>query len=77
VIVKTSTLRAEFIALKVAVEMIEAWHYKLHMFGISIDGSANIFCDKPSVVTNSYVPESTLKEEQNAIACHCVHEAVQ
>jgi hypothetical protein len=74
--VETSTFGSEFIAMRIAVEMIEAMKYKLYMFGIPIDGPANVFCDNKSVVTNSTVPESTLKRKHNAIAYHRVREAV-
>ena len=39
---EASTFGAEFCAMKIAVEMIEALTYKLHMFGVPIDGPANI-----------------------------------
>lgn len=57
-------------------KMIEAMRYKLRVFGIPIDGPANVFCDNTSVVTNSTVPDSTLKKKHNAIAYHRVWEAV-
>ena len=46
------------------------------MFGIPIDGPANVFCDNKSIVTNASVPTSTLKKKHNAIAYHRVREAV-
>ncbi len=46
------------------------------MFGIPIDGPANVFCDNKSVVTNSTIPDSTLKKKHNSIAYHRVREAV-
>jgi hypothetical protein len=66
----------EFIALKTAVELIEALCYKLRMFGIPIAGLANVYCDNDSVVNNTTKPESTLKKKHNAIAYHHVREAV-
>jgi hypothetical protein len=45
------------------------------MFGILIDGSANLYCDNGGVVANSTKPESTLKKKHNANAYHCVREA--
>ncbi len=74
--VETSTFGSEFIALCIAIEMIEAIRYKLRMFSIPIDGPANIFCDNKSVVTNRTVPDSTLKKKHNAITYHQVREAV-
>jgi hypothetical protein len=68
--VESSTFGSEFVALRICVKMIEALQYKLHMFGIPIDGPANVFCDNKSVVTNASVPTSTLKKKHNAIAYH-------
>jgi hypothetical protein len=42
--------------------MIEALRYKLRMFGIPIDGPANVFGDNKSVITNATIPTSTLKK---------------
>jgi hypothetical protein len=74
--VETSTFGSEFVAMRIAIEMIEALRYKLRMFGIPIDGPANVFCDNKSVVTNSTIPDSTLKKKHNSIAYHRVREAV-
>lgn len=60
--IETSTFGSEFIAAKISVELIEALRYKLRMFGIPIDGPANLYCDNNSVVINSSYPESTLKK---------------
>jgi len=45
------------------------------MFGIPIDGPANIYCDNNGVIINSSHPISTLKKKHNAIAYHRVREA--
>jgi len=74
--VECSTFGSEFVALRICVEMIEELRYKLRMFGIPIDGPANVFCDNKSVVTNASTPTSTLKKKHNAIAYHKVREAV-
>jgi hypothetical protein len=66
--VETSTFGSEFVAMKTAVEMIDALRYKLRMFGIPIEGATNVFCDNQSVVTNSTIPDSTLRQKHNAIA---------
>ncbi len=57
------------------MELIEGLRYKLRMFGIPIDGPANVYFDNQSVVTNASKPESTLKKNHNAIAYHRVREA--
>ena len=73
--VEASTFGSEFIAAKIAVEMVEGLRYKLRMMGIQVDGPTNVFCDNESVVKNSTKPESTLKKKHNAIAYHRVREA--
>jgi hypothetical protein len=73
--VETSTFGSEFIALRIAVELIEGLRYKLRMFGIPIKGPANVYCDNAGVVVNSQMPQSTLKRKHNSIAYHRVREA--
>ncbi len=46
------------------------------MFGIPVDGPANMYCDNNSVVINSSYTESTLKKKHNAIAYHKVWESI-
>lgn len=74
--VETSTFGSEFVALRIAVEMIEALRNKLRWFGIPVAGPTNIFCDNEAVCKNSSNPESVLKKKHNAIAYHRVREAV-
>ena len=45
------------------------------MFGIPIDGAANVFCNNRGVVRNASIPESTLMKKHNAINYHAVREA--
>ena len=71
----TSTFGLEYVAAKMAVEMIEGLRYKLRMMGIPVAGATNFFCDNESVVKSSTRPESTLKKKHNAIAYHRVREA--
>ena len=66
--VATSTLGSEFVAMRIAVEFIEALRYKLRMFGILVEGPTNVFCDNEAVTKNVTLPESTLKKKHNAIA---------
>ncbi len=65
---ETSTFGSEFVAARIAVELIESLRYKLRMFGVPIDGPTNLYVDNESVVLNSTHPESTLKKKHNAIA---------
>jgi hypothetical protein len=74
--VESSTFGSEFVAMKTAIEQIEALRYKLRMMGIPVDGPTSVFCDNESVFKNVTKPESTLKKKHNAIAYHRVREAV-
>jgi hypothetical protein len=74
--VETSTFSSEFIAMKTAVEQIEAMRYKLRMFGVPLQGPANVYCDNEAVCRNTRAPESTLKKKHNAVAYHRCREAV-
>jgi hypothetical protein len=46
------------------------------MFGVPIEGPANVFCDNHGVVKNVSIPESTLMKKHNSINYHAVREAV-
>jgi hypothetical protein len=74
--VEASTFGSEFIAMKTAVELVEALRYKLRMFGIPINGPTNVFCDNEAVVKNTTAPESCLKKKRNSIAYHYIREQV-
>jgi hypothetical protein len=74
--VETSTFGSEFVAMRIAVELIESLRYKLRMFGIPIDGPTNVYCDNEAVTKNAIFPESTLKKKHNSIAYHRTREAV-
>lgn len=45
------------------------------MFGIPIEGLANLFCDNEAVYKNSLFAESTLKKKHNLICFYRVREA--
>jgi len=74
--VETSTFGSEFVTARIAVELIESLRYKLQMFGVPIDWPTNVYCDNDSVCKSFTKPELTLKKKHNAIAYHCVREAV-
>ena len=74
--VETSTFGSEFVALKIATELIEGLRYKLRMFGVPLSGPARVFCDNESVVKSSTFPESALKKKHCSVAYHKVREAV-
>ena len=44
------------------------------MFGVPIDGPANVFCDNNGVVKNTTIPESMLAKKHNAINYQAIRE---
>ena len=74
--VETSTFGSEFIAMKTAVKQVESLRYKLRMFGVSLEGLTNIFCDNEVVFKNASIPDSTLKKKLTSICYHRCREAV-
>ena len=74
--VESSAFSSEFIAMKTCMEHIVALRYKMRMFGINIDGAADVLCDNQSVVNNSSKLGSVLNKKHNSIAYHAVRWAV-
>ena len=74
--VKTSSYGAELVALKIAIELIIKFRYKLRMMGILIKGGSQVLYDNKSVVLSTSLPSSMLKKKHNAIVYHQVREAV-
>ena len=73
---ESATFGSEFVALpRVCKELIVSLRYKLRMFGVPIDGPADVYCDNQGVVKNASIPESTLTKKHNAINYHAVREA--
>ena len=64
------------VALRICRDLIVGLRYKLRMFGVPIDGPANVFCDNRGVVKNVSIPESTLLKRHNAINYHIIRESV-
>jgi hypothetical protein len=73
--VETSTFGSEFVALRTARDLIISLRYKLRMFGVPLEGPAQVFCDNQGVVLNTSIPESVLTKKHNAINYHAVREA--
>jgi hypothetical protein len=73
--VESATFGSEFIALKTAIDQVDALRYKLRMFGIPLNGPTSIFCDNEAVVKNAVYAESTLKRKHTSIAYHRCREA--
>ena len=61
---ESSIFGPKFTALRIATEMIEGLRYKLRMFGVPIDGPANVFCDNQSVVTHVSISSYVLNKKK-------------
>ena len=69
--VEISTFGSEFIASRIAIELIESLRYKLRMFGVPLQGPTNLFMDNEAVYQNTSVPESTLKKHLSCAYHRC------
>ena len=74
--IESSTFGAEFVTLRIATEIITSFHYKLRMFGIPLEGPANVFYDNEAVYCNAAIVESKLRRKHNSICFHLVCKAV-
>jgi Reverse transcriptase (RNA-dependent DNA polymerase) len=74
--VESSTFGSEFVAMKTAVEQIQALRLKLRWMGVPFDGPASIYCDNLTVVNSTRQPEATLAKKHNGIAYHKCRESV-
>ena len=75
--VQTSTFGSEFLALRQAVELVQALRFKIRQFGIPLEeGGANLYCDNEAVYKNVVYPESVLKKKHHSVAYHMCREAV-
>ena len=70
--VETSSFESEFIAMKQCTKYIHGLQYKLHMMRITCNSF--IFGDNQSVLANTTIPDSTLKNKSQSIAYHFVRE---
>ena len=72
---KSSTFGSKFIAITIAVELIEGLRYKIRMMGVPVEDPCNVFNDNDEVVKKSTRPESTLTKNHHAISYHRAREA--
>ena len=73
--VETLTYRSELMAAEVATELILETRYLLRCLGVPVEGPALIFGNNMSVVLNTTVPSSVLKNKHCSISNHRVEEA--
>ena len=74
--VETATYGSEFVAHRTGTEQIMDIRFTLRYMGVPIDGPSWLFWDICLVITSSTIPSSILSKRHNALAYHCVHEAV-
>ena len=74
--VKLSTFGAEFVALRIAMELILSFCYKLRVFGIPVTEPANVFCDNEANYKNSTFSELQLRRKHQSTCYHLTQEAV-
>jgi hypothetical protein len=74
--IETSTFGSEMVAMKVAVEMVQALCHKLCTFGIPLSGPASVYCNNEAVTRAVQNPKTTLAKKHNIVAYHKACEAV-
>ena len=74
--IETSVFGAEFVAKKVAMEVMRGLRYKLRMMGVPLSGPIYIYGDNMSVIHNTQRPESVLRKKSNSICYHAIREYV-
>ena len=65
--VEFSSFRYGFVTLKIDTELLVLLSYKLRIFGIHIDGPADVFFDNQSVTKNVTLTQSVLNKRHNII----------
>ena len=76
-LLQTSTFGSDILALRQAVELVQALRFKLRQFGIPLEeGGANLYCDNEAVYKNVVHPDSVLKKKHHSVAYHMCREAV-
>ena len=73
--VESSTFDSELIAMIISRDLIVALRYNLRIFGVPLDGPADVMCDNQGVVNNTSLPQSNLDKKHNAVNVHIVREA--
>ena len=74
--IEGSVFVAKCVAMKTGVEELRGIRYKLRMMGVPLTGPTYVYGNNMSVIYNTPLPESTLKNKRNYICYHAVREAV-
>ena len=56
--------------MRIAVDLVESLPFKLQMFGVPLDGPANVFWDNQSVTNAASIGAHTLQKKHNAACSH-------
>jgi hypothetical protein len=73
---ETSNYGSDWVASRIAMELILEVRYMLRSLGVALDGPALMLGDNMSVVLNTTVPSSVLKKKHNAITYYHAREAI-
>ena len=67
---------AEFVAIKIGIELLRGLRYKLMMTGVDIYGPSFIYGKNMSVIHNTQLTKSTLNKKSNSIFYDAMRESV-
>ena len=70
--VEKAVFGSDFFAMTHWVETLYGLRYKLRMMGVHIDGPTYVYGDNMSVIFNTSIPESQLKNKSNSVCYHNV-----
>lgn len=65
--IETSSFGTKLCAIKVGVEMVKALRYKLRIFGVKLDGAANVFYDNEAVYKSTFISKFTIRKNRYPI----------
>ena len=68
--------RADFLSMKIVMEILQGIRYKLRMMVVPISGPSYINGDNMSVIHNTQRPESNLEKNSNSICYYHVCKSV-
>ena len=71
--IDTSSFVSEFVLMKQYCEYVRGLRYKLRMLRIPVEIPTFVFGDNQSVLANTLMPHSTLKNKKSSIAFHFLH----
>ena len=63
--IATSTFGSKFVAGRIAVDLAVELYYNLRILGTEVKGPTTLFGDNQSMITNTSLPRSTLKNRAN------------